>query len=771
MPSLPLFAAAFAGGTLAAATLGGPWWLTLLAAGALAGGLPVSGAAQRGTAGVLPLLAAVALAGAGHVRFDAAAARPAAALATVAGAHTVVAVARADATVSGSTARVDLTVEQLDSVAAIGGVRLTLRAPELQLRAGDRVTFRGTLAPPHGATPNYAASLRASGIDATAAFPSEWKVLARDVGPAPVRALRAVRRWSLVNLERSLPEPEAALEAGLLLGEQRSMPVTFTNALRATGTTHLVVVSGQNIAIVAGAPVAVLGVWLPRRRAGLLALAALPAYVVLVGAEPPVMRAAVMAVGITIAAAAGRRTPAWIFLAYAAAIMLAVDPLLARDVSFQLSAAATAGVLIVAPPLREAILSRTGASGPLAALLDTGAVATAAAAAVLPVQAAAFGTLSLLQVPANALVMPLYGGSLLVAACGALLGWLPPVAAALHLMGRLLPGAFIALVEVLARVPGATVPVRAPLAAGLAWYVLLAAALFVPRRREAAGLPLSASAGGLTLTAGLAVVAGGLWFAVLTPRAPYPAVTVLDVGQGLAVLVRDGGAAVLIDAGPPDGAAVAALARAGQGMLNALVLTHNNSDHTGGTDAIARRVGVTRLLTSSYVPTPAGHTVDRIDIGDRIHLSPRTTIEVLAPPVVTASSTLASDNDRGLVLLVTIGERRILLPADIEAAAEHWLATSGEDVHADVLVVPHHGSRTSSTVAFLAAVDPAAAVISVGTHNAYGHPHPDVPARYEEVPLYRTDLDGDVTVRSDGLRLWVAAARARATVPTTSGSR
>jgi competence protein ComEC len=115
---------------------------------------------------------------------------------------------------------------------------------------------------------------------------------------------------------------------------------------------------------------------------------------------------------------------------------------------------------------------------------------------------------------------------------------------------------------------------------------------------------------------------------------------------------------------------------------------------------------------------------------------------------------------------VTIGERRILLPADIEAKAERQLLSSGRDLHADVLVVPHHGSKTSSTPEFLAAVHPGIAVISVGAHNAYGHPNPAVVARYGDATLLRTDLNGDVTVSSDGTRLLVHHARDIEAVPT-----
>jgi len=234
-------------------------------------------------------------------------------------------------------------------------------------------------------------------------------------------------------------------------------------------------------------------------------------------------------------------------------------------------------------------------------------------------------------------------------------------------------------------------------------------------------------------------------------------VTVLDVGQGLAVLVRDGGNAVLYDAGPPDGAVIAALSRVGQrSHLDAVVLTHDDSDHTGGLTRLRQRYEVDAVLAAPYARTVDARA---FDIGDRIYVSDRTTIEVLSPPLDPPGSDDASDNNRSLVLLVTIGERRILLPADIEAATEGDLVASGVDLRADALVVPHHGSKTSSTATFLDAVQPSVAVISVGASNSYGHPHPDVLGRYEEALLLRTDVHGDVTIRSDGDKWWVHAAR------------
>ena len=770
IPAIPLLALALMGGTVAAAAFGGPWWLTALVAALL---MAAARMLDRGRASVAVLIAAVAFASAGHARFDAAETAPPRPLATISGQHEVVGTAVADARLRGAVATLDLDVERVDGALSAGRLRLTLRVENVAPRAGDRIRASGEVRrAPRSASSDYVAYLQDTGIDAVLAYPSRWAVIDADTGVAPIRALRAARRWATANIERSLPEPSASLVAGVLLGEQRTMPRALTEALRLTGTTHLVVVSGQNVAMLTGALVALLALALRRRRAALLTLALLPGYVLLVGADPPVVRAALMAVGITIAGASGRRTPAWIFLIYACAGMLALDPLLARSVSFQLSAAATAGVLIIAPLLTERVAALVaGPSRPggalLASMAEAAAVAVGAAIAVIPVQAAAFGSLSLVQVPVNALLAPIYGATVAVAILAALLGWLWPVAELLRATAQFVPAAFIGLVSLMARVPGASITVQAPSIAWISWYLLAGAGVWLANKRQPAELG-GAGAGVPGATIALAMVAGCLWFAALLPSDATPSVTVLDVGQGLAVLVRDGGAAVLIDTGPPDGAVLAALTRAGQSRpLSAVVITHADADHAGGLPAVRQRIGTTRTLAAAGVSPGA----ERIDIGDRIRLSARTTIEVLAPPVATLPRTLASENDRALVVLVTIGERCILLPADIEAAGEHWLATSGLDLRADVLVVPHHGSKTSSTPAFLAAVEPRAAVISVGARNSYGHPNPEVLARYGTIGMYRTDTAGEVTLRSDGTRLWVQAARATLPAQHNGGTR
>jgi beta-lactamase superfamily II metal-dependent hydrolase len=134
------------------------------------------------------------------------------------------------------------------------------------------------------------------------------------------------------------------------------------------------------------------------------------------------------------------------------------------------------------------------------------------------------------------------------------------------------------------------------------------------------------------------------------------------------------------------------------------------------------------------------------------------TPDTITPPTATGGRAHASDNDGSLVLRITIGDRAILITADIEAPAEAWLVDHAANLSADVLLIPHHGSASSSTPTFLVAVHPAAAILSAGANNQFGHPHPEVIERYDPIPTFRTDHHGTVTITSDGTHLWIRTA-------------
>ncbi|MGE0227403.1 MAG: DNA internalization-related competence protein ComEC/Rec2 [Dehalococcoidia bacterium] len=740
MPALATVVTSFVAGALLGGLLGGPpaWSVAVV-------GVALTAASMRIRPGIsmFVVVAAVAFAGAGHAYAIDSRSSPDW-LPAYDGTREVTGIVRHPPVIRGSLLRASIDVEQVDGRHADGRVTVLVPAAR-EVSAGDRLSLVGDIEPVEDAP--------AATTGGVIAFPDRWAVIGHEPPNRVVRALHAVRERAVSSIERVLPEPESSLSVGVLLGVQQTMPDDLARDLRATGTTHLVVVSGQNVALVLGIAVAALSARLSRRHAAGVALGILPAYVALVGAEPPVVRAAIMAIGITLVDMLGRRTPGWIFLVYAVGVMLASEPALARSLSFQLSVAATGGVLLVAPPIRDTLLSRCGltSSGAVASIIEVTAVSTGAALAVAPVQAAAFGVLPLLQIPANVLVAPLYEATLAAAALAALLGSFPPLEEPARVLLAPAPAAFLAAIRFLAVSPAVmhVPPFHGPLIVG-AYAALAVVVAFLARARTVTLAPSGGT--GLALTLLLASAAAGLWSTVLAPSNEPASVTVLDVGQGLAVLIRDRGNAVLVDTGPPDGSVMAALGRAGQyDALDAVILTHEDIDHSGGIEAVRRRVGARELLgaAGSVQQADAG----TIDIGDRIHVSDRTTIEVISPPVRTAPA-LSSDNDRSLVLLLTVGDRRILLPADIESDGEQWLVRSGLDLRADALVVPHHGSATSSGPDFVAAVDPAVAIISVGASNPFGHPSATVLARYLSAAVLRTDEDGDITLTSDGTTLW-----------------
>lgn len=769
-PVLPILAAAYVGGAIAGAILGGSWALTFLltALGGLA--VVLAGTSARGT--ILLVCCMIAVASVAHHRVERLDARPAPPLAAMTGTHEVVGVVRDTPVTSGTSQRTDVDVDSVDGAAIEGGVRGWFRVEGAPLEAGDRIRFTAALVePPAIEAFDYATFLRDRDIYLVAESVRGWERIGwDDLGGPPAGWQDAVRDFHgtvVGRIEQAMPEPASSLAAGVLVGERSALPEELDEALRATGTTHLVVVSGQNVALLLGIAVALLTSVVSRRVASAVGLLALPAYVVFVGAEPPVVRAAIMAVAVVAASITGRRTPSWVYLTYAAGLMLAVEPVLIRDVSFQLSASATAGIVTFAPTLRDAALARFPAlaSPGRTAALSVATTATGAALAAAPVQVGAFGVLAPWTIVANVVVAPLYEATVAAAALAAALGG-TPIATALGPMLSIPPRTFLWVVEALAGLPGTTLPLRVPLAAGIVLAATLVVATAALSRwatgvaeREAPPVLEPGAHTGIAITTGLAVVAVGLWWTALTPTPAYPSVTVLDVGQGLAVLVQDGGTTMLIDTGPPDGAVMQALGRAGiDRRLDAVVLTHADADHAGGLAELQRRLTVDAVYVeaSTVGAYPAEAGVQPVDIGDRWRLG-AVTIEVLAPPVATRDHRIASSNEASLVVAITIGERRVLVPGDIEAAGEAWLVSTGVDLRSDVLVVPHHGSQSSTSPAFLEAVDPTVAVISVG-RNPYGHPHEAVLERLAEessLSTYRTDEHGAITFRSDGVRLWV----------------
>jgi competence protein ComEC len=578
-----------------------------------------------------------------------------------------------------------------------------------------------------------------------------------------------------------------------------------------------VAISGWNIALVAGLVAALLVTW-PRRRRAIATVAAIALYTVLAGASPSVLRAAVMAGVALLARETGRPGTAVRALAWAVVLLLVVGPATVADAGFQLSAAATAGLLAwgtsIAARLRARLPRLPGF------IVEGLAVSLAAQAATLPIVLLSFGRLAPLSPILNLLVVPLVplamatgtlalvGGLLAGAGAPALFATL------LGLPGALVIGLMVMLVQTAADLPFAGVTLPPPAGAalgGLAAAMLLVAGarrrisgLFGPRRprsprsrrRHGPGIasppvtrpnlpdrsPLRSDRAVRALAIVLALVVATAVVAAAARPDGRVHVVALDVGQGDAILVETpGGGRLLVDGGPdPDRLLVALDARIPpwDRRIDLVVVTHPHEDHVGGLPLLVERYRVGRLLEPGMTgPGPAyaaletalarrGLRSGRLATGDQFALDdvafrvlwPDRTAVPPAPP-----DTGTGINNVSIVLLGTFGAQRFLLTGDTEEGIDPLLVARGLP-HVDVLKVAHHGSRTATTEALLAAIRPAVALISVGTKNTYGHPAPATLARLAAhgVATYRTDLDGTLDVALDGSVLSVRSGRGRA---------
>ena len=677
------------------------------------------------------------------------------------------------------------------------------------LIVGDRVSAAGRLrARPDS---DYGRYLERTGVAATLDARS-LELMARPTDPTT--RIESIRRASADALALVLPEPEAGLAAGILLGLRDRVDRELAAAFTTAGVSHVVAISGWNIAIVAGI-IGAVAARLSRRRRVVITLAVVAAYVLLVGTSPSVVRAALMAGIVMVARESGRAGRAAAALGWTVVVLLVVEPAMLLDAGFQLSALATAGLLAWGRPLTGWIDRRTGGRLPRW-LCESLGISLAAQAATLPVVVGTFGRLALVAPAVNLALAPLVPVAMAGGLAALVAGWVATVT------GPLLPASIagtlgwipLALLDMVvttaARLPFASLTLDPPMdvAAALGTAGALAAVIARERLRRAVGLVgrgAGAAAAGATRGATAATARGSGSPAAITTAPPasnppgasrrrpararlgfaavaalaiaawaigaaqpggIPTVTVLDVGQGDAILVEGGhGARALVDGGPDPERLLRALdgrLPAWDRRLDLLILTHPHEDHVAGFPVVLDRYRVGRVLVSGLPGDSPGYEalVERIAdngvphgslaAGDRVTLDDVTLVALWPDPGSVPAGPLedgSSINDTSVVLLGEAAGRRFLLTGDVEAGVEAILAGRGIGP-VDLLKVGHHGSDTSSTPAFLEALDPAVAVISVGADNDYGHPSPGVIDRLASGGslVYRTDLDGTVEV-------------------------
>jgi competence protein ComEC len=543
-----------------------------------------------------------------------------------------------------------------------------------------------------------------------------------------------------------------AVLLGIVLGEDEGLDEDLRDAFRASGLYHLLAVSGQNVALVAGGVLLV--AWLlgiPRMAGQVGALVAIGAYVLAVGAQPSVVRAGVAGGLASLAWMCARERDRWWFLLLGALVLLAWNPYNLLDPGFQLSFAAVAAIFALVPRLMGRL---EGYPLPRAAAAVV-AVSIACGVATAPILLVQFGSVPAYSVIANALAAPVVAPLLGLGLLSAVLHpFVPDVAALLSWLDGWLAAYLVISARAVSTWPYAQLSTLAVLAVGVG----LAGAVVFARQSRTASI----------LAAAVALVAIA-WRAAPEPVTPPPSglrITFLDVGQGDATLLQAPQGSVLVDQGPPEADVAQQLRRFGIRDLSLLVLTHPQRDHVGGAANVLSstrvRVVVDPRLASSVPEERAAiaeakeHRVPVVTARPGLEYAiGRLRVRVLwpdGPGVATEDPNL-----RATVCLVSYGETDVLLGADAESPVLLPLRLPP----VEILKVSHHGSGDALLPALLDEIRPRVAVISVGEGNTYGHPTPETLAALQAVPglaVYRTDRDGAVTIESDGGNLSVATA-------------
>lgn len=680
---------------------------------------------------------------------------------------------------------VDLTleakaIEPEGEVRRAAGGRLRVLAPRFTAAGyGDRVLAKGELE-----TPSEVYGQRAFLAQQNVHSVMEWPEVTRLSGGEGNRFYRAiftVKARAQTTIERLISGQEAALLSGILLGNDSGLSEGLDEDFQATGMTHIIAISGFNVAVLVGVLLMATRPFLGPARSAAAAMTGVALYTLLVGADASVVRAAIMA-GIYLLSSRllGRPTFPYASLCLAGVGMTLVSPLILWNVGFQLSFAATLGLMLYTDRFvgwtrrrLEGILTKKTARRAVQALSESTLATLAAQITTLPLILYHFETLSLASLPANLLILPAQPGVMTWGGLATLAGMIWPAVGQLFAwVAWLFLRYTTAMVEIMAEMPAATIPVEIGPGGLVALYALIGGVTWAAaqkrgrRSRALAVLAQRAPQGAMAL----AVIGAALtWQWRATQPDGLLHVAFLDVGQGDAIFIQTPtGRQMLVDGGKQ---ASLLNERLGERMafwdrdMEIVVATHPDDDHVAGLVDVLNRYRVDALLTNGAregaseaydamleAAEKGAVVVRRARAGETVVVEDGVRLEIVHP----GETLNDGDNDNSVSLRLVYGNFTALLTGDAEEAAEREMVASSRPLQAMVFKAGHHGSRTSSNDFFLAAVRPQMVVISAGKENNLGHPHPEVLERVEAVgaAVLRTDEMGTIEVITDGEQMW-----------------
>lgn len=678
---------------------------------------------------------------------------------------------------------------------------VTSRYPEYHY--GDIVRITGEPETPERFTDfDYGRYLASQGIYSTLYYP-HIELLDRGQGNFIRSFIYTVRNSISGSLALFLPEPQCSLARGILLGIRQTIPSYINEMFSRTGTAHILAISGLHLSIVTGI---LLGAskWAFGKRYYIyiwFALVAVWTYAALTGLRPPIVRGAIMGSMFLFAELLGRQRSAITALTFAAAIMIGINPLILWDAGLQLSFLAMAGLVFIYPMIRDPFPQPMTKAFPASFAITTRAatfkniaITSAAVLATLPVIAYHFGTISLVGIAATFFALPALPFIIISAALTGILGMVLPLLGTIAgWIAWLFISYLIIIIKAFDALPFSSLEISDVAQWQIGLYYGLLIVLFISLRYRERLRSIVNSAVSIfrahflkTLyfaislpwkytVLPLLIITALIWTAVANMPDDKLHVSVLDIGQGDAILIQTpGGQDILIDGGPDPQKLKLELGERlpfWDRTIELLILTQPQADHLTGLIDIVQLYKISQIIEPPFSSESALYTRWRSLIDEKkirytniyadqqIDLGSNIGIDLLSPPATPFHGTSDDINNNSLVVRLVYNKISFLLTADIHHEAESYLIGQRAMLNSTVLKVAHHGSNTSSTDEFLAVVDPEIAVISAGADNRFNHPHPAVidrlNAQVGQDRTYITSRAGTVEFITDGTALWV----------------
>lgn len=632
-------------------------------------------------------------------------------------------------------------------------------------QVGDGIQLVGTISEFHDygnpGRMNTVMSNKAKGICGRAMISKYSMVIEPRQEKSLARLAEQVRKQYESYMAQAMPKQDAAAIFAMLFGGYQGIRPELLEAFTITGIVHILSVSGSHITLMAGTA-NIVGRFLhmsPRATAA-LATGVILFYSLLAGAIPPVIRSALMGILTLLALTAGRERDAQHILGLVALGLLLYSPLWIFDISFQLSFGATAGLLYLAPPLRESLRKKLPVF-----VADSLAVTIGAQLSVLPIIAWYFNVLSISSLLANLVIAPIVEWIIVAGLLAGLLASLLPLAGkVVFLLASVVLGLVYELSRWVAALPGSQIYMPTfSWWGGMLYYMGLG------------WLVIRGSKGWQAIfLLGMLAVIFCCWQMGCNNKEMQ--VHFIDVGQGdSALVITPHGRAFMVDTGGVREGSydigsrvdVPYLLHYGVKKLDYIFLTHAHDDHAGGVKGILTKIpvgaiGIGHEGAGDYLKTFGTGELGKIkklmvplQEGSSIELD-GVRIDMLYSPEsrkVQESQLQATGNEFSNLIRVSYGEASFLFTGDLIVEQEQQVLANGTNVASTVLKVGHHGSRTSSSQEFLTAVNPGWAVISCGYNNSFGHPHKEILNRLTsctKAEILRTDQQGAIVFRTDG---------------------